>query len=112
MTAGSGVVSVTTEVGAVCDPLDASATGQVEAVRTVAPRPPSLDGLVLAVIDNNFGRQMSFDFGQFLVRRLREAVDFRDVVYVRKDAVNVPPRPEDWEQVCDRADVGVALYGA
>jgi hypothetical protein len=112
MTTRIAPVEVQHEVGAVCDPSDASATGQVERVRTVAPRPGSLDGKVLAVIDNGFGGQMGLGVGQAVVRALCHVVDLADVVYIRKDAVNVPPRPEDWNEVCRRADVGLTLYGA
>jgi hypothetical protein len=106
-------VSVRNEVGVVCDPLAPSTVGRGRTSRSVAPRPESLDGKVLAVIDNGMGKQApGLGFGEVLVQKLRQLVDLADVIYIRKDAVNVPPRPEDWDEVCRRGDVGLALYGA
>ncbi len=106
-------VNVRNEVGVVCDPLAPLPAGDGRAERTVASRPSSLDGKVLAVIDNGMGQQApGLGFGEVLVRKLKEVADIADVIYVRKDAVNVPPRPEDWMEICRRGDVGLALYGA
>jgi hypothetical protein len=108
-----GVVKVQAEVGVVCDPLEDVRIAAEETDRSVASRPRSLDGKVLAVIDNGFYRQGSgMDLGDALVERIREVARLADVIYVRKDAVNVPPRPEDWQEVCHRGDVGLTLYGA
>jgi hypothetical protein len=76
--------------------------------RSTAPRPSTLDGTVLAVIDNRAGRK----FVEPLLAKLRARFAFSDVIYVLKDTVNVPPRPEDWREVVKRGTAGLALYGA
>jgi hypothetical protein len=107
------VVSVRDEVGVVCDPLAPSTVGPRRESRSVAPRPESLNGKVLAVIDNGMGKQApGLGFGEVLAQKLQRVVDIADVIYIHKDAVNVPPRPEDWDEVCRRGDIGLALYGA
>jgi hypothetical protein len=107
------VVNVGDEVGMVCDPLAPSAVTRRRRSLSVAPRPESLDGKVLAVIDNGMGKQApGLGFGEVLAQKLQQVADIAEVIYVRKDAVNVPPRPEDWDEVCRRGDVGLALYGA
>jgi hypothetical protein len=113
MTVGIPIMHVDEEVGVVCDPLDASASPALDQDRSVAVRPESLAGRVLAVIDNGFYKQSAgLGLGELLVERLRKEADLADVMYVRKDAVNVPPRPEDWDAVCRGAHVGLTLYGA
>lgn len=113
MTSPVAIVKVRVEVGVVCDPSVGAESGMAEIDRSVAPRPTSLDGKVLAVIDNGFYKQGSgMELGEALVERIREVARLADVIYVRKDAVNVPPWPEDWQEVCRRGDVGLTLYGA
>jgi hypothetical protein len=41
--------------------------------------------------------------------QLRPAVTV--IVGVRTDSDSVPARPEDWEEVVNRATAGLALYG-
>jgi hypothetical protein len=77
-------------------------------VRGTAPRPATLDGTVLAVIDNRAGQK----FVEPLLAKLRARFTFADVIYVLKDTVNVPPRAEDWQEVVKRGTAGLALYGA
>jgi hypothetical protein len=96
------------EVGTVLDPLERAVGAAAGASRATAPRLASLDGQTLAVIDNGAGQR----FGERLVERLRAMFDLKDVIFVLKDTVNVPPRPEDWEEVTRRATMGLALYGA
>jgi hypothetical protein len=74
----------------------------------LAPRLGSLDGVVLAIIDNGFN---SPNLPDAILRRLRREGDVADVVWVKKDSVSVPARPEDWEEVVNRATAGLALYG-
>jgi hypothetical protein len=101
-------VSVRDEVGTVLDPLERATAEETSTARAVAARPASLDGQVLAVIDN----RTNIPFRERLVERLRAMFSFEDVIVVVKDTVNVPPRPEDWQQVTKRGTVGLALYGA
>jgi hypothetical protein len=96
------------EVGAILDPLEGGVESDKAASRTTATRPASLDGQTLAVIDN----RTSPRFRQRLVERLKAQFAFDDIILVIKDTVNVPPRPEDWQEVIKRGTVGLALYGA
>jgi hypothetical protein len=82
--------------------------GARDRARGTASRPLTLDGTVLAVIDNRAGQK----FIGPLLEKLRARFAFTDVIYVLKDTVNVPPRPEDWQEVVKRGTVGLALYGA
>jgi hypothetical protein len=102
------VVTVRDEVGTILDPLERAVRADAEAARAIAPRPASLNGQTLAVIDNGAGGP----FRVRLVERLRSLFDFDDVIIVLKDTVNVPPRAEDWAEVTRRGTVGLALYGA
>lgn len=95
----------------ILDPIKKGASTEEPAAdrdRSTAPRPASLNGQVLAVIDNRAGRR----FVEPLLEVLRSRFDFEDVIYVLKDTVNVPPRREDWQEVVRRGTVGLALYGA
>jgi hypothetical protein len=96
------------EVGTILDPLEGGAGSGTAVSRATATRPASLDGQTLAVIDNRAGAR----FRERLVQRLAAEFDFNDVIHVIKDTVNVPPRPEDWQEVIKRGTVGLALYGA
>jgi hypothetical protein len=96
------------EVGTTLDPLEGVEAAGAAASRGTATRPASLDGQTLAVIDNRAGGR----FRERLVERLASEFSFDDVILVLKDTVNVPPRPEDWEEVTKRGTVGLALYGA
>jgi hypothetical protein len=102
------VVTVRDEVGTILDPLERAVGVEAGASRATAPRLASLDGQTLAVIDNGAGQR----FRERLVDRLRAMFDLEDVIVVLKDTVNVPPRPEDWEEVTRRGTMGLALYGA
>ena len=102
------IVTVGDEVGTILDPLELAVRADAEASRVTAHRPASLNGQTLAVIDNRAGGR----FRERLVERLQSMFDFDDVIIVLKDTVNVPPRPEDWEEVTRRGTVGLALYGA
>jgi hypothetical protein len=102
------LVGIRDEVGMVLDPLERAVGAAAGASRATAPRVASLDGQTLAVIDNGAGQQ----FRDQILDRLRAMFDLADVIVVVKDTVNVPPRPEDWEEVTRRGTVGLALYGA
>jgi hypothetical protein len=102
------LVTVRSEVGTILDPLERAASADASAARATARRPASLNGQTLAVIDNGAGQR----FSERLVERLRAMFDLEDVIVVLKDTVNVPPRPEDWQEITRRGTVGLALYGA
>jgi hypothetical protein len=77
--------------------------------RGVAPRVDTLDGKVLAIIDNQMGS--SAILATALLDRLNQTYDMKDVIWVKKPSVSVPPRSEDWARVTADADVGIALFG-
>src|SRR2546429_577763 len=101
-------VNVREEGGTILDPLEGVTTADTVDERAVATRPASLDGQTLAVVDNGTNPR----FRERLVQRLLSMFDLDDVIVVIKDTVNVPPRPEDWNEITKRGTVGLALYGA
>ena len=101
-------VIIREEVGTILDPLERLSAADSAITLVVADRPTSLDGQTLAVVDNGTNPR----FRAELVRRLRSMFDLDDVILVIKDTVNVPPRPEDWNEITKRGTVGLALYGA
>jgi hypothetical protein len=110
-----GPVVVQNESAAVVDPTGSRAALRPlseragAASRTLAKRPLSLEGAVLAVIDNKAGnRQLTGP----LVEALRKRITFADVIRIEKDTVNVPPRAKDWAEVAARATAGITLFGA
>lgn len=109
MTDMTHAVTVDDEVGTALDPIERrEAAAQDTRNRATATRRGSLDGQVLAVIDNGTGARLT----PRLVERLKQEYAFEDVIVVLKDTVNVPPRPEDWAIIKARATAGIALYGA
>jgi hypothetical protein len=102
------LTAINDEVGTILDPLEENASSGEATLRTIAPRVASLDGQTLAILDNRAGTR----FRERLVERLKSQFSFSDVILVVKDTVNVPPRPEDWQEVIKRGTVGLALYGA
>jgi hypothetical protein len=110
-----GPVVVQNEAAAVIDPtgsrtaLRSLSDRAGAASRTLARRPVSLEGAVLAVIDNKAGnRQLT----EPLVAALRKRIAFAEVIRIEKDTVNVPPRAKDWAEVAARATAGITLFGA
>ena len=77
--------------------------------RGPAARSASLDGKVLAIIDNQMGSAPIL--ADALLARLKDDYRLADVIWVKKPSVSVPPRPEDWAKVTSSADVGLALFG-
>jgi hypothetical protein len=76
--------------------------------RTIAQRKSSLEGGVLALVDNRAGTQLA----AALEPRLKDHFKLAEVLWVKKDTVNVPPRAGDWAEIKARATAGLALYGA
>jgi hypothetical protein len=74
----------------------------------LAPRPGSLDGAVLAVVDDGFN---SPGLPEAILARLRAAYALGDVVWAHKGSVSVPPNEDDWAVITSRATAGLALYG-
>jgi hypothetical protein len=105
---GFDAVNIRQEVGTVLDPLERAGAADAASARRTAPRGGTMDGQTLAVIDNRTNPR----FRERLVQRLQAEYQLDDVILVVKDTVNVPPRPEDWQEVVKRGTVGLALYGA
>ena len=94
----------------VIDPRSGVASAaQTRTPGSVAARVDSLDGKVVAVIDNGLGSAQGL--AAALIDRLRDQFELEDVIWARKPSVSVPPRPGDWADIVDRADVGIALFG-
>ena len=77
-------------------------------------RPPILDSLqgkTMAVIDSDSPGDSESYFARALIRRMQEAFGVRDVIWVKKDNRTHPPQPELWQEVTERADIGIAMYG-
>lgn len=84
----------------------ATATGARE---VMAPRPATLAGQTLGIIANGLGdSEMMFDH---LATILGEGEGLADVVKVVKGSVAVPPYPEQWAEITDRATVAVTGFG-
>ncbi|HQV57973.1 MAG TPA: hypothetical protein PKV27_08165 [Ilumatobacteraceae bacterium] len=109
MSSTNRLFNVRSEVGVVLDPVGASQPNDAAEIRRgTAGRVATLDGQVLAVIDNNTNPGLRVG----LVRKLTERFALAEVITVIKDTVNVPPRPQDWQTVTSRATVGLALFGS
>ena len=78
------------------------------AVHALARRPPTLDGAVLALVDDGFN---SPGLPEAILSRLRARFHLAEVIWAHKDSVSVPPREEDWAAITTRATAGIALYG-
>ena len=81
--------------------------GATANAHATARRGGSLDGAVLAVVDNGFNP----NFARTVIDALRARFKLGEVIHVVKDNVSVPPRPADWERIKARATAGIALYG-
>jgi len=77
-------------------------------VHALARRPTTLDGGVLAVVDDGFN---SPGLPEAILSRLLARFDLAEVIWAHKDSVSVPPREEDWAAITARATAGIALYG-
>lgn len=75
----------------------------------IAPRPASLDGQTLGIVANGLGdSELLFDR---LAGILEEQDGLAGVVKVVKASVAVPPYPQQWLQITDRATVAVTGFG-
>ena len=77
--------------------------------RALAPRPRSLDGKVLGVLDNgkwNAGKLLSL-----VVEALGRDHQFAEVVRVRKPAFSAPAPPDLLNDLAKRCDVVVTAIG-
>ena len=93
----------------VVDPTTCPQPAFADRSRRFAPRVDSLRGKVVAVIDNQMGSAPTF--AAAIAERLQRDLDVAEVIWVKKPSVSVPPLPEDWQTIIDRADAGIALFG-
>jgi hypothetical protein len=74
-----------------------------------ATRPSSLDGAVIGVVSNGLGE--SDKFLRAVYRELAATSGARDILFVRKPSVSVPPDPMDWERLISQVTVALAGFG-
>jgi hypothetical protein len=75
----------------------------------LAPRPASLSGQSLGIICNGLGNSaIMFDH---LGALLEERYDLAGFLKVIKGSVAVPPYPEQWLEITDRATVAITGFG-
>jgi hypothetical protein len=89
--------------------LDPTSGPMPESEQGPAPRPRSLDGAVIGVVSNGLGETDQILRAVF--RELAAATGARDLVFVRKPSVSVPPDPMDWEKLISQVTVAVAGFG-
>lgn len=74
-----------------------------------AARPPSLEGAVVGVVSNGLGE--ADKILRAVSREVAARAGTRDVVFVRKASVSVPPDPMDWEKLISQVTVALAGFG-
>jgi hypothetical protein len=74
-----------------------------------AARPSSLDGAVIGVVSNGLGE--SDKILRAVYRELAATSGTRDLLFVRKPSVSVPPDPMDWERLISQVTVALAGFG-
>jgi hypothetical protein len=74
-----------------------------------ARRPTALDGAVVGLVSNGLGE--SDAILRAVYGELAAHARVRDVVFVRKPGVSVPPDPMDWERLISQVTVAVAGFG-
>ncbi len=89
--------------------LDPTSGPLPESQQRAAPRPASLDGAVVGVVSNGLGESDRILRATF--RELAAVSGARDLVFVRKPSVSVPPDPMDWEKLISQVTVAVAGFG-
>ena len=74
-----------------------------------ARRRPTLDGAVVGIVSNGLGE--SDKVLQAVYREVEAQTGARNMVFVRKPSVSVPPEPFDWERLIAEVTVAVAGFG-
>ena len=74
-----------------------------------APRLPSLEGAVVGIVSNGLGE--SDQILRAVYHEIAATTGARDLVFVRKPSVSVPPDPMDWEKLISQITVAVAGFG-
>jgi hypothetical protein len=89
--------------------LDPTSGPLLESELGTAPRKPTLDGAVVGIVSNGLGE--SDQILRAVYRELAATTGVRDIVFVRKPSVSVPPDPMDWEKLISQVTVAVAGFG-
>ncbi len=84
--------------------LDPTSGPLPEPEQRAAPRPASLDGAVVGIVSNGLGE--SDHVLHAVYRELAAISGARDLVFVRKPSVSVPPDPMDWEKLISQITRG------
>ena len=89
--------------------LDPTSGPLPESERGAAPRTSTLEGAVVGVVSNGLGE--SDKILRAVYRELAAVGGAREIVFVRKPSVSVPPDPMDWERLISQVTVAVAGFG-
>jgi hypothetical protein len=89
--------------------LDPTSGPMPESQQGPAARTSSLEGAVVGVVSNGLGE--SDRILRAVHRELASISGARDLVFVRKPSVSVPPDPMDWEKLISQVTVAVAGFG-
>jgi hypothetical protein len=89
--------------------LDPTSGPLPEATKGAAARPASLEGAVIGVVSNGLGR--SDEILRAVYQEIASQTGARDLVFVHKQSVSVPPEPFDWERLISQVTVAVAGFG-
>jgi hypothetical protein len=89
--------------------LDPTSGPLPEPSKGASPRLASLEGAVIGVVSNGLGR--SDDILRAVYEEVAAQTGARDMVFVRKQSVSVPPEPFDWERLISQVTVAVAGFG-
>jgi hypothetical protein len=69
----------------------------------------SIEGAVVGIVSNGLG--LSHTILEVVARELVATSGAREIVFVRKPSVSVPPDPMDWEKLISQVTVAVAGFG-
>jgi len=89
--------------------LDPTSGPLPESEQGEAARQPSLEDAVVGVVSNGLGE--ADKILRAVYREMAALGGVRDVVFVRKPSVSVPPDPMDWEKLISQVTVAFAGFG-
>lgn len=83
--------------------------GAVVGTKSLAPRPKTLDGAVLGLVNN--GKTYGREILQRVADNLSRMYDIKGVIMVKKTTYSFPAEPEDVERLTNGATVVIAAVG-
>ena len=89
--------------------LDPTSGPMPESEQGPAPRMRSIEGAVVGIVSNGLGE--SHAILQAVPASSAPTSGARDIVFVRKPSVSVPPDPTDWEKLISQVTVAVTGFG-